>query len=74
MSGQVAIASGVYETATGNLLRWGFSVDFENDGSFDPGTETHTTNMPSYPKVVSDPIHDVYSRWNGSSWEEVAKT
>ncbi len=39
----------VIDTATGNLLRAGYT-DFENDGSFDPATET---------VVVTDPIPDI---------------
>ncbi len=45
----MAIYRAVIDTATGNLLRAGYS-DFENDGSFDPATET---------VVVTDPILDI---------------
>lgn len=45
----MAIYRAVIDTATGNLLRAGYT-DFENDGSFDPETET---------VVVTDPILDV---------------
>ncbi len=36
--------NGVIETATGDLIRKGFT-DFENDGSFDSGTETYKTDI-----------------------------
>lgn len=45
----MAIYRAVIDTATGNLLRAGYA-DFENDGSFDPTTET---------VIVTDPILDI---------------
>ena len=60
---------GVINTVSGDLLRCGF-CDFENDGSFDSGTETQRTDVPfpayteSDPKVATGEFH----RWNGSAW------
>ncbi len=45
----MAIYRAVIDTVTGNLLRAGYA-DFENDGSFDPATET---------VMVTDPIVDI---------------
>ncbi len=45
----MAIYRAVIDTVTGNLLRAGYT-DFENDGSFDPATET---------VLVVDPIPDI---------------
>ena len=58
--------NGVIETATGDLLRKGFS-DFENDGSFDSGTETYKTDVPddAIVKVING---GDFTRWNGSAY------
>jgi len=61
----------VIETATGDLLRVGYS-DFENDGSFDGGTETFFADIP--PAIIK--IRGVLgalkmNRWTGSEWVEV---
>lgn len=62
--------NGVYETATGDLLRAGFT-DFVNDGSFDSGTETNRSDLPFPGKAKGSIHHDKMHRWNGSAWIEV---
>lgn len=64
--------NGVIETATGDLLRFGNS-DFENDGSFDAGTETYRTDVPAGAKVRCAEDETNMTRWNGSAWVEVAQ-
>ena len=68
----MAILNGVIETSTGDLLRAGFS-DFENDGSFDGGTETFRTDVPFPAKIRGDQDNSVMQRWTGSEWIEVAQ-
>jgi len=68
----MGILNGVIETATGDLLRAGFS-DFENDGSFDGATETFVTNVPSPFYIRGNGNNGVYHRWNGSAWIEVSE-
>ena len=64
--------NGVIETATGDLKRAGY-CDFENDGSFDSGTETMRSDCPHPGKVKGDPQETNMTRWNGSAWVEVAQ-
>jgi hypothetical protein len=59
--------NGVIETATGDLLRAGY-CDFENDGSFDPDTETYRTDVPDAARVRGDDASTVMHRWTGSAW------
>lgn len=66
----MATQNGVIETATGDLLRAG-SSDFENDGSFDAGTETYKTDVPVPAKIKFGDDANMH-RWNGSAWVEVA--
>jgi len=63
-------ANAVYETSTGDLLRWGTGVDFSAADDFDPGTETYRTDLP-YPGLLktSETGFD-YHNWNGSAWVE----
>jgi len=42
----MAVLNAVIETSTGDLLRAGYS-DFENDGSFNAGTETFLSDIPT---------------------------
>lgn len=41
----MAIQNGVINTSTGNVLRYGNEVNFENDGPFDSDTETYKTDF-----------------------------
>ncbi len=61
--------NGVIETATGDLLRAGFS-DFLNDGSFNAGTESYRTDVPFPGKVRYGGDANMH-RWSGSEWVEV---
>ena len=64
--------NGVIETSTGNLLRAGF-CDFENDGTFDSGTETYKTGVVCPSKIKKDfdsGKNTDYHHWSGSEWEE----
>lgn len=58
----------VINTSTGDLLRFGYE-DFENDGSFDSGTESIRTDQPEpcYRKDKPDD-NGKWHRWNGSTW------
>ena len=62
--------SGVIETATGDLLRYGF-CDFENDGSFDPATETQRTDIPQIAVVRKAGAQGNFTRWDGSNYIQV---
>ncbi len=62
--------NGVIETASGDLLRSGF-CDFEHDGSFEPSTETHMSNVPFPSKCKGDEGETKMDRWNGLEWIEV---
>ena len=64
---------GVINTASGNLLRAGSKVDFENDGSFDSLTETFKTDVPFPNKVEGDSDETMVTHWTGSAWDEVAQ-
>jgi len=64
--------NGVYENATGDLLRCGY-CDFENDGSFDSENETQRTDVPFPGKIRGNDLETMMHRWNGSSWVEVAQ-
>lgn len=67
----MATMNGVIITATGDLDRCGY-CDFENDGSFDSGTETIKTDIPNNLSVkhgATFPFH----RWDGSAWVEVTE-
>jgi len=61
--------NGVIETSTGILLRKGFGVDFENDGSFDSGTETFVQDIPEglVVKRRKKKLND-FSKFDGSNW------
>ena len=61
--------SGVIETTTGDLLRWGY-CNFLNDGSFDAVTETHKTDVPE--GSIARKQNVSFTNWNGSVW--VTKT
>jgi hypothetical protein len=60
--------NGVIETATGDLLRAGYT-DFSADGSFDSGTESYRTDVPLNAATKNSPNDDgTWSRWDGSDW------
>ena len=63
---------GVIETSSGDLLRAGY-CDFENDGSFDSGSETIRSDAPEPAKVRGDSDESQMHRWNGSAWVLVAQ-
>jgi hypothetical protein len=52
----------VIETATNDVLRMGY-CDFENDGTFDAGTETQVDVEPP----LTFPGHGEVLRWNGTA-------
>lgn len=63
--------NGVIENATGDLLRAG-DCDFNNDGSFDPATETIRTDVPVPARARGDDVPDnKMHRHTGSEWIEV---
>ena len=64
--------NGVIETATGDLLRAGY-CDFENDGSFNPATETLRIDVPDPAKVRGNIYHATMYRLDGAAWVEVAQ-
>ena len=66
----MALFRGVIETSSGDLLRCGHCV-FDDDGSFDGGTETERTDAPFPGKTRGDAGETQMSRWNGSAWVEV---
>jgi hypothetical protein len=62
---------GVYENATGDLIRWG-DTDWASQPEFDAPNETVRTDIPLPPKVRFAPTQDgKMHRWNGSTWIEV---
>ena len=65
--------SGIIKTSSGNLLRSGSNIDFENDGSFDSLTETYKTDVPFLNKVEGDTEETMVTHWTGSVWDEVAQ-
>ncbi len=69
----MATQNGVYETATGDLLRVGIGVDFVNDGSFDSSNETQRTDVPIPAKLRGDTKYGNMHRWNGSAWVQVTQ-
>jgi len=64
--------NGVIETATGDLLRMGY-CDFENDGSFDAGTQTYKTDIPEG-SVRKKKNGGDYTNWNGSAYVTISRT
>ncbi len=58
---------GIYETATGDLLRWGAVSLVAGPG------ETHTTNLPAEPRARHQFGEAMMSRWTGSEWVEVTQ-
>jgi hypothetical protein len=66
------MANGVIETATGDLLRWGFG-DFATDGAFNSETETIRTDAPEPSKARGQHGEAQMHRWNGSAWTLVAQ-
>jgi len=64
--------NGVINTSSGNLLRAG-GGDFENDGSFDSGTETYVTDVPFPNKIEGDSDETLVTHWTGSVWDEVTQ-
>ncbi len=67
--------NGVTETATGDLIRAGFS-DFLNDGSFDGATQTYRTDVPVPAKVRGGEDETMMHRSagaDGTLWTEVAQ-
>jgi len=64
------IYKGIIETSSGNLIRCGFT-DFENDGSFDSGTETFKTDVPfpgKLKKQFDDGENSDYHNFDGNDW------
>ena len=61
--------NGVIETASGDLLRAGWGVDF-NDAAFDPGTQSIRTDVP-FPGHLKGGGNANMHRWNGAAWVEV---
>jgi hypothetical protein len=65
---------GVIEKATGDLLRCGIGVDFENDGSFDPDTEEFRTDVPDNATARGVPHEVTYSRYTATDdWHFVQR-
>lgn len=64
---------GVFDSETMSLKRFGKNVDFENDGSFDPGTETIRTDVPRGSKRKVKNGGD-YTHYNGTEYEIIART
>jgi len=64
--------NGVIETSSGDLLRWGYDVDFVNDGSFKPATETQRTDIPDSPLIRKTPTSTGWHSWNGTAWVVVS--
>jgi len=64
--------NGVIETATGDLIRKGFS-DFENDGTFNSGTETYKTDIPDA-ALIKKVYGGDFTRWNGSNYVTISRT
>ena len=65
--------NGVINTTTGNLLRSGSGVDFENDSSFNGGSETYKTDVPFPNKIEGDSDETMVTHWTGSVWDEVSQ-
>lgn len=61
--------NGVIETATGNLLRTGYT-DFENDGSFNADTESYRTDVP-WDAQIKSLEYRAFSRWTGTEWVSI---
>jgi len=64
---------GVFDSETMSLRRFGKNIDFENDGSFDPGTETIRTDVPRGSKRKVKNGGD-YTHYNGTAYVTVART
>jgi len=64
------IYTGVIDTATGDLLRCGYS-DFENDGSFDGANETIKTDLPNPGTIKDNENGKDFDRWDGAAWVKV---
>ena len=62
---------GVIETATGDLLRCGYT-DFANDGSFDAATESIRTDVPNLAAVKKPGAGGTFDRLDGAVWVKVA--
>ncbi len=62
--------TGVIKTATGNLLRFGAltTEEWENDGSFDSGTETIMDSVPFPAYRKGEPGCAQMHQWTGSEW------
>ena len=69
----MAIQNGVINTSTGNVLRYGNEVNFENDGPFDSDTETYKTDIPCPAKYKGQDDETMVTRWAGSELDEVAQ-
>lgn len=67
------IQNGKIETASGHLIAAGVGVDFENDGAFDPATETVRTDVPFPAKVRYQIGETLMNRWSGTTWELIAQ-
>ncbi len=67
---EIFVSPGVIETATGDLLRTGF-CDFENDGTFDPETETIREDIPEG-AIIKDHYSGLdYHQWDGENFVSI---
>lgn len=66
------VCNGVYETATGDLLRFGYT-DFRTESAFDSNTETYRTDVPvpAYRRYEMSAAQ--MHRWDGAQWILVAQ-
>lgn len=62
--------TGVIKVATGNLLRYGALTqeEWENDGSFDGGTEAVRTDVPLPALRKDEPGATQMNQWTGTEW------
>ena len=63
--------NGVIDKSTGDLIRWGISVDFLNDGSFDAANEEIRSDVPYPGKVKNGFVLEKKHNWTGTEWVEI---
>jgi hypothetical protein len=61
------------ENATGDLLAAGWEVDFTGDSRYTASLCSIRNDVPDPAKIRGDFCNNVFQRWNGTAWVEVAQ-